>query len=166
MFFNVWGWGLAVCVSQCFPGGMKQWRLSKKGVIPHLIRSFFEREAKSPFFVISRRCRIGVRHDEIFLCFSNFSPFLDSLVISSAIREADLVPLCYWTHWSLTRFCFIFTKPPHSLKPKSAGGTVDLVTLILNSGNQPYSKKVSARGTISDSGNLPVLRSVVPTALT
>ncbi len=46
-------------------------RLSKKVVIPHLMRSFFEREAKSPVVDIGRRCQpvpfreIGVRHDEI-----------------------------------------------------------------------------------------------------
>ena len=39
--------------------------LSKKGVIPYLIRSFFEREAITPLFDKSRRCRIGVRHDGI-----------------------------------------------------------------------------------------------------
>jgi len=38
-------------------------RDAKKGVTPHLMRSFFEREAKSPFLDKSRRCRIGVRHE-------------------------------------------------------------------------------------------------------
>ena len=40
-------------------------KLSKKGVIPYLIRSFFAREAISPLCDKSRRCRIGVRHDGI-----------------------------------------------------------------------------------------------------
>ncbi len=33
-------------------------RLSKKGVIPYSIRSFFAREAISPIFDLNRRCRI------------------------------------------------------------------------------------------------------------
>ena len=40
-------------------------KLSKKGVIPYLMRSFVEREATSPLFDKSRRCRIGLRHDGI-----------------------------------------------------------------------------------------------------
>jgi len=51
------------------------WRLSKKVVIPHLMRSFFEREAKSPAVDIGRRCRIGVRHDEIDYVFAISRPF-------------------------------------------------------------------------------------------
>jgi len=50
-------------------------RLSKKGVIPHLMRSFFEREAKSPVVDIGRRCRIVVRHDEFFYVLAISRPF-------------------------------------------------------------------------------------------
>jgi hypothetical protein len=40
-------------------------RLSKKGVIPYWIRSFFEREAISPSVDMGRRYRIVVRYDGI-----------------------------------------------------------------------------------------------------
>jgi hypothetical protein len=41
------------------------WRLSKKGVIPYWMRSFFEREAISPSVDMGRRYRIVVRYDGI-----------------------------------------------------------------------------------------------------
>jgi len=40
----------------------KKKRLSKKDVIPHSMRSLFEREAISPLLDNGGRCRIRVRH--------------------------------------------------------------------------------------------------------